>query len=101
MQNHKELITAGELSVELRLPLQTIYALTRQDAIPHYRFGRSVRYDLSEVYARATETTTSGTTRTATAASRPVTSRPVSRLREAQRRGNEVRRARQAMAGTR
>jgi excisionase family DNA binding protein len=48
MQNPSELLTAGELtagelSVRLNLPLQTIYALTRQVAIPGYRFGRAVQ----------------------------------------------------------
>jgi excisionase family DNA binding protein len=98
MQNPSELLTAGELSVQLNLPLQTIYALTRQEAIPAYRFGRAVRYDLAEVLTSARGAVAPERSRQA-ADSRPNTGpRQVSKLRAAQLRGAAQRRDRAALA---
>ncbi len=99
MQNPSELLTAGQLSVKLSLPLQTIYALTRQEAIPAYRFGRAVRYDLAEVLTSARAASATERPRQP-ADSRPSTGpgREVSKLRAAQLRGAAQRRERAAQA---
>lgn len=98
MQNTVELLTAAELSVELKLPLQTIYSLTRQGVIPAYRFGRAIRYDLSEV--RVSGRGTGETEQPAAPANGRPSSGPrqVSKLRAAQLRGAAQRRERASLA---
>ena len=98
MQNPDELLTASELSLRLRMPLQTIYSLTRQGAIPHYRFGRSVRYCPSEVFEAQRNSTPTAAAQRSAPSGRPAGDRPGSRLREAQRRGAAARRGRQMPA---
>lgn len=94
MQNTSELLTAGELSVRLNLPVQTIYSLTRQEAIPAYRFGRTVRYDVAEVLASGRGAIPTDRPRQP-GDRRPNTGqRQVSKLRAAQLRGAAARRER-------
>jgi len=49
--NPRELITAKELAKRLNVPLSWIYRRTRlgQEAIPHVRIGKYVRFDWEEV----------------------------------------------------
>lgn len=98
MQNQKELLTAGQLSAELKIPLQTIYTLTRQDTLPHYRFGRSVRYDLTEVLDASRGSTPGGSQQDVPASRRPTGSRPTSSLRAAELRGRAQRLERAGLA---
>lgn len=43
------LLTAQELSRELKVPLSTIYQLTRRQEIPHVKIGKHYRFNLSQV----------------------------------------------------
>ncbi len=49
----KELITVKELSKTLNIPISWIYQRTRlgQEAIPHIKMGKYVRFDIDEVVA--------------------------------------------------
>ena len=46
-----ELITVQELAKKLKVPVSWVYQLTRlgQDAIPHVKMGKYVRFDWDEV----------------------------------------------------
>jgi excisionase family DNA binding protein len=46
------LITRKDLAARLSLSLRFIDNLTRDGEIPHYKIGKSVRYDSAEVEAR-------------------------------------------------
>lgn len=47
----EELITVGELAKRLNVPVSWIYQRTRlgQEAIPHVKMGKYVRFNLAEV----------------------------------------------------
>jgi hypothetical protein len=47
------LVTSEGVADHLGLPQSWVEAKTRQNLIPHRRFGRWIRYDLSEVRAWA------------------------------------------------
>lgn len=49
--NSNELITATELAKRLNVPVSWIYRRTRlgQEAIPHVRIGKYVRFDWGEI----------------------------------------------------
>lgn len=47
--NGDQLLTAGEVADLMRVTQAWIYAQTRQDAIPHLRLGRYVRYRRSAI----------------------------------------------------
>lgn len=49
--NTSELITANELAKRLNVPVSWIYRRTRlgQEAIPHVKMGKYVRFDWEEV----------------------------------------------------
>ena len=52
MDIEKELLTARELAVRLRVSIDTIQIWTRSGTIPSLRFTRkAIRYDLSKVFA--------------------------------------------------
>jgi excisionase family DNA binding protein len=44
-----DLVTAEEVARITKLKLSTIRALTSQRRIPHFKLGRSVRYDPAEI----------------------------------------------------
>ncbi len=44
-----ELLTAAQLAERWQIPVRTIYAWARRNAIPHYRAGRLLRFDPDEV----------------------------------------------------
>ena len=43
------LLTATQLAARWRIPVRTIYAWARSNTIPHYRAGRLLRFDTTEV----------------------------------------------------
>ena len=43
------LVTATQLAERWQVPVRTVYAWARRNAIPHYRAGRMLRFDLMEV----------------------------------------------------
>ncbi len=43
------LLTAAQLADQWQIPVRTIYAWTKRNAIPHYRAGRLLRFDPAEV----------------------------------------------------
>jgi len=44
-------VTAAELSAAIKLSTSAIYEAVALGKIPHYRLGRSIRFDLAEVLA--------------------------------------------------
>ena len=44
-----ELLTAAQLAERWQIPVRTIYAWARRNAIPHHRAGRLLRFDPDEV----------------------------------------------------
>ena len=55
-----QLATAKELAAVLCLSESTILEQAQRGAIPHYRIGRSVRFDIQAVLAAAQEGDTDG-----------------------------------------
>lgn len=53
MENKKQLLNVRELSAVLNVPISWIYQRTYQgqQAIPHLKIGKYVRFDLDEVMA--------------------------------------------------
>ncbi len=45
----KNLLSIEELAEYLNVPKSWIYDRTHRDAIPHFKLGRLVRFDLEEV----------------------------------------------------
>ena len=43
------LLTAAQLAERWQIPVRTIYAWAKRNAIPHYRAGRLLRFDPAEV----------------------------------------------------
>jgi excisionase family DNA binding protein len=43
------LVTASQLAERWQVPVRTVYAWARRNAIPHYRAGRMLRFDPLEV----------------------------------------------------
>jgi excisionase family DNA binding protein len=43
------LLTAAQIAERWQVPVRTIYAWARRNAIPHYRAGRLLRFDPAEV----------------------------------------------------
>lgn len=46
---HKELLTAAEVCQRFRLNLYTLYQMTSEKRIPHYKVGGSLRFDPEEL----------------------------------------------------
>jgi excisionase family DNA binding protein len=49
MSNNDSWITAEELAGFLKMPLTSVWRLSRSGQIPCYRLGRLMRFDLGEV----------------------------------------------------
>jgi excisionase family DNA binding protein len=45
----RALLTATELAERWQVPVRTVYAWAKRNAIPHYRAGRLLRFDPAEV----------------------------------------------------
>ena len=43
------LLTAAQLAEHWQIPVRTIYAWAKRNAVPHYRAGRLLRFDPNEV----------------------------------------------------
>lgn len=44
-----EILNADEMAQYLDLSKQTIYKLIKEESMPHYRAGKSIRFNLEEV----------------------------------------------------
>ncbi len=44
-----QLLTADEVAELLRLPVSTVYDLTRTARLPHQRIGRAIRFSQSDL----------------------------------------------------
>lgn len=49
MQKDQKFLTVGELAEVLDVPKSWIYERTRHNAIPHFKMGKYVRFDIDEV----------------------------------------------------
>ena len=45
----RALLTAAQLAERWQVPVRTVYAWAKRNAIPHYRAGRLLRFDPVEV----------------------------------------------------
>jgi excisionase family DNA binding protein len=60
MEAKKTLIDAREMAELTRLPISSIWRGCRNGSLPHYRLGRVVRFDVSEVLASLHKNTLAG-----------------------------------------